>query len=161
MDPRIAPLAEMIRLNTRLFGNCLAELSDDQARTRPTGATNSSAYIAAHLVESRCFILKTLGVEHANPLERYTGGWKSIDEIQEWPSLAAISAAWKGVTDALNARLERIGAAELDAPLTTEMPLESKTVLGMLIFLVQHDSYHIGQLSLLRKHAGLPAMSYA
>ena len=34
-------------------------------------------------------------------------------------------------------------------------------ILGMLVFLVQHDSYHIGQLSLLRKYAGLAAMSYA
>jgi uncharacterized damage-inducible protein DinB len=28
-------------------------------------------------------------------------------------------------------------------------------------FMVQHDSYHLGQLSLLRKRAGLPAMSYS
>jgi uncharacterized damage-inducible protein DinB len=33
-------------------------------------------------------------------------------------------------------------------------------VLGALTFLVQHDSYHLGQLSLLRKWAGLPAMRY-
>jgi hypothetical protein len=33
-------------------------------------------------------------------------------------------------------------------------------MLAVLTFLVQHDSYHIGQLSLLRKHAGLPAMQY-
>jgi len=28
------------------------------------------------------------------------------------------------------------------------------------VFLTQHETYHLGQLSLLRKQAGLPAMSY-
>ena len=41
------------------------------------------------------------------------------------------------------------------------MPLEDSSVLGLLGFMVQHDSYHVGQLSMLRKHAGLPAMSYS
>jgi uncharacterized damage-inducible protein DinB len=31
---------------------------------------------------------------------------------------------------------------------------------AILTFPVQHDSYHIGQLALVRKPAGLPAMSY-
>jgi uncharacterized damage-inducible protein DinB len=33
--------------------------------------------------------------------------------------------------------------------------------MNLLAFFVQHDSYHIGQLALLRKHVGLPAMQYA
>ena len=40
------------------------------------------------------------------------------------------------------------------------LPGVDRTRLGALTFLVQHDSYHIGQLALLRKPAGLPAMSY-
>lgn len=161
MDSRIAPLAETVRLNTRLFGNCLDGLSDTQAQLRPSATTNSAAYIAAHLVESRYYILKTLGVERPNPLERYTGSWKSIDEISEWPTLADTRTAWGTVSEELGTRLGSIGTEELDAPITTQMPLETRTVLGMLTFLVQHDSYHVGQLSLLRKSAGLPAMSYS
>jgi uncharacterized damage-inducible protein DinB len=161
MDPRIAPLAEMLRLNTRLFRNCLSDLSDEQAQLRPSDDCNSVAFLAAHLVESRHYILSTLGAARANPLERYTGSWKSIAEISEWPSLADMAAAWGAVSEALAERLAAISTAELDAPITTQMPLESRTVLGMLIFLVQHDSYHVGQLSLLRKYAGLPAMSYS
>jgi len=160
MDPRIAPLAETVRLNTRLFGNCLDGLSDEQSRVRPTAATNSACFVAAHLVESRYYILKTLGVERPNPLEGYTGSWKSIEAITAWPTLAETRTAWHTVSEALDERLGNIRADELDAPITTQLPLETRTVLGMLTFLVQHDSYHVGQLSLLRKTAGLPAMSY-
>jgi uncharacterized damage-inducible protein DinB len=135
--------------------------TDEQAYLRPSGSCNSAVFVAAHLVESRYYILKILGVEGVNPLERYTGGWKSIEQISEWPALAAIQTAWTAVSDALGERLAAITPAELDAPLTTEMPLETRTTLGMLIFLVQHDSYHVGQLSLLRKYSGLAAMSYS
>lgn len=161
MDPRISPLAETVRLNTRLFRNCLDGLADEQARARPSSCTNSLAYIAAHLVESRYYMLTYLGVKAASPLDRYTGGWKSIDEMTEWPTLDEIRAAWSGVSDTLGKGLAAISAADLDQPITTDMPLEHKTTLGMLVFLVQHDSYHIGQLSLLRKYAGMAAMSYA
>ena len=161
MDPRISTLAETVRLNTRLFRNCLDGLADEQARVRPSSCTNSLAYIAAHLVESRYYILTHLGLKEASPLDRYTGGWKSIDEITDWPTLDEIRAAWSGVSDTLGQRLAAVSAADLDKPITTDMLLEHKTTLGMLVFLVQHDSYHIGQLSLLRKYAGMAAMSYA
>jgi uncharacterized damage-inducible protein DinB len=161
MDPRVSPLAETVRLNTRLFRNCLDGLADEQARARPSSCTNSLAYIAAHLVASRYFVLTYLGVKQASPLDRYTGGWKSIDEMTEWPTLDEIRAAWSAVSATLDQALATASPASLDAPVTTEMPLEHKTTLGMLVFLVQHDSYHIGQLSLLRKYAGMAAMSYA
>lgn len=161
MDQRVAPLAELLRLSTRLFRNCLDGLTDQQARERPTNSCNSAVFVAAHLVESRHYLLTTLGAEQDNPLERYTGGWKSIEQITEWPSLDAIRTAWNAVSEALDQRLAAISTSELDAPVTTQMPLESKTTLGMLVFLTQHDSYHVGQLSLLRKYSGLPAMQYS
>jgi hypothetical protein len=49
---------------------------------------------------------------------------------------------------------------EWDAAVDARFPGVDRTRLGALTFLTQHDSYHIGQLALLRKHAGLAAMSY-
>jgi uncharacterized damage-inducible protein DinB len=161
MDPRVAPLADTLRLNTRLFRNCLKDLSDEQARQRPSAATNSAAFVAAHTANSRFFLLKLLGAERASPLDRYLGGWKSIDQLTEWPALAEVQAAWTEASHALRDRLAAMTPGELDAPHGTQFPIEDPSVLGVLAFLVQHDSYHIGQLSLLRKYAGLPAMSYS
>lgn len=161
MDPRIAPLAGILRLNTRLFDNCLAGLTEEQGRVRPSDATNSATFVAAHLVESRYYTLKVIGAPEPCPLEKYLGEWRGIDEITQWPSLAEIRAAWQAGTAALLARLGGITGAELDAASGTSMPLDDTSVLGLLAFMVQHDSYHVGQLSLLRKHAGLPAMAYS
>lgn len=160
MDSRIAPLAGILHLNTKLFGNCLDGLTEEQCTVRPSDTTNSARFVAAHLAESRYYTLKVLGAPQPFPLERYLGEWRGIDEITEWPSLAEIKSAWAEASVALDARLGAIGAAELDAPSGTQMPIEDRSVLGLFGFMVQHDSYHVGQLSMLRKHAGLPAMSY-
>ena len=88
MEIRVAPLAEILRLNTVLFRNCLDGLSDEQAAKRPSGATNSAAFVAAHLTSSRFFLLKTLGAEHPDPLAAYLDGRKGIDEIAQLPPLS-------------------------------------------------------------------------
>lgn len=161
MDPRIAPLAGILRLNNRLFANCLDGITEAQCHKRPSEVTNSAAFVAAHLAESRFWGLKILGAERANPLVKYLGQWKGIDEITTWPSLDEITSAWAEASAALDQRTAAITPAELDAPSESQMPLEDSSVLGLFGFMVQHDSYHVGQLSLLRKHAGLPAMSYS
>jgi len=160
MDPRIAPLAETLRLNRKLFHNCLDGLDDDQAMLRPAPDANSAAYVAAHMVESRYYLLGQMGTERKSPLGDRVG-WKSLTEITSWPSLDEVKAAWTDASDALDQRLREMTPQQADTPIETQFPLETKSTLGMLGFLVQHDSYHLGQLSLLRKTCGLPAMSYS
>ena len=160
MDIRVAPLAEILRLNTVLFRNCLDGLSDEQAGRRPSAATNSAAFVAAHLASSRFFLLKTLGVKAADPLAPYLDGRKGIDDIARLPTLREIDEAWTAGAHLLRDRLAALTGNDLDAASSMKFPLADGTLLGTLTFLVQHDSYHVGQLSLLRKYCGLPAMRY-
>jgi len=160
MDPRIAPLAETLRLNRKLFTNCLDGLDDDQAMARPAPDANSAAYVAAHMVESRYYLLGQMGTERKCPLSDRVG-WKSLTEITSWPSLEEVQAAWTDVGNVLDKCLGELTAHQADTTIETQFPIETKTTLGMLAFMVQHDSYHLGQLSLLRKTCGLPAMSYS
>jgi uncharacterized damage-inducible protein DinB len=159
MDARVVALAEVLRLNTKLFRNCLDGLTDEQAAVRPSPGTNSAAFIAAHVADSRYFILKVIGDTRPSPLGQYLKGAKGIDDVKQCPPLAQTLAAWTDASHAIRDRLAALTADELDASLTTRLPAV-QTVLGVLAFLVQHDSYHIGQLSLLRKYVGLPAMAY-
>ena len=126
MDPRVAPLAEMLRLNTRLYRNCLVDLADDKARVRPsgTGPTNSAAFVAAHLVDSRYYLLSSLGVKEASPLKGAKDGFNTIENVTSFPPLSEIQAAWTKVGETLNKRLGALTAAELDAPLDPGFPVE-------------------------------------
>lgn len=160
MDPRVQPLAAILRLNTRLLLNCLEGLSDEMARVRHASGVNSATFIAAHVTDSRHFLLRMLGGALENPLSRFLDKAKTIDEITEWPPLDAVRTAWRDVSSALDAQLGSATADELSASVDAGFPGVDRTRLGALTFLVQHDSYHVGQLALLRKPAGLPAMSY-
>ena len=160
MDSRIAPLAEILRLNTKLFRNCLEDLSDEQAAMRPSGATNNAAFVAAHLTNSRFYLLNVLGVEEPDPLAPYLHGRTSLDDLQSLPPITDIQTAWTKAAHLLRDRLDALTPADLDAPSTAKFPLFNGTLLGTLTFLVQHDSYHVGQLSLLRKYSGLPSMRF-
>ena len=162
MDPRLTPLAETLRLNSRLYRNCLTGLTDERARERPAGRgpTNSAAFVAAHLVDSRYYLLGLVGGKQSSPLKGATGGFNDINQVTSFPPLSEIQSAWTAAGEALDRQLAAVSTAQLDAPLDPGFPLDNKTLLGVLTFMVQHESYHLGQLGLLRKHTGLPAMAY-
>jgi uncharacterized damage-inducible protein DinB len=161
VNDRLQPLYEILRMNSRLFLNCLDGMDEDQARWRPTERTNSAAFLALHLVDSRHYMAKLVGAETRNPFAPLLEGAMSIDDIREYPSLDAIRDAWKAVTGNLRVRFKSLEADDLARPAPNRFPAsEDPSLLGALTFLLQHDSYHIGQLALLRKQAGLEAMSY-
>ncbi len=161
MDVRAAPLAEIFRLNGWLFHNCLDGLSDEQARARPSPATNSAAFVAAHVADTRFTLVGWLGAPIENPLAGALAAATGIDDVARMPTLAEVRLAWDTVSATLAERLDAATAEGLDAPAGQRFPVDDRTILGALAFLAQHDSYHVGQLALLRKHAGLPAMRYA
>lgn len=160
MDPRLAPLADLLRLNTRLLHNCLEDVDDTMARQRPTADTNHLAFLTAHVADARHFLAATLGVPLENPLSQQLEYGKTLDEIGELPPLSALVAAWDRVSAHLAERMPTITASTLDAHSGLRFPVEDRTVLGAVAFLVQHDSYHIGQMALLRRQLGRKAMSY-
>ena len=61
----------------------------------------------------------------------------------------------------LATRFESLTTDVLGGPSPQRFPVRGPTLFGALTFLAQHDSSHVEQLALLRKHAGLPAMRFA
>jgi hypothetical protein len=160
MDTRVEPITELLRLNTLLFRNCLVGMTEEASFRRPTPTTNHAAFIAAHVADSRYFLLKILGVEQPSPLEPYIGSAQRLDDVRQWPTLGETHAAWTRAGHALRDRLAAMKGAELDAPCQPAFLGEGTSRLSGLSFLAQHEAYHIGQLSLLRTYVGLPAMKY-
>jgi phytoene synthase len=65
------------------------------------------------------------------------------------------------VSTHLHGVLERLTAAELAEPTAQRFLAEDTTRLGMVTFLAQHDSYHLGQIGFIRRQLGKSPMSYA
>jgi uncharacterized damage-inducible protein DinB len=160
VHPSVSPLAAIFRLNTELLLNCLDGLDDDSARERGPARTNSVAFLVVHLVESRHVVAGVLGTPLPSPLPPAVAKARSIDDAGEIPPLGALTQAWEAISAHLAVQLERLDTAQL-AQDAQRFPGSDGTVLGALAFLVQHESYHLGQVALLRRHLGYPAMSYA
>ena len=160
MDSRVAPFARLLRLNAQLLRNCVDGLSEAQASSRVLPALNSIAFLVAHMTDARHTLLALLGGTAVNPLAPLFEGARGIDDVSSLPTLAELLEGWARVDEALDARLDAVSVAALEAPSPQAYPGGDRSVLGALAFLTQHDSYHIGQLALLRRALGLPAMRY-
>jgi hypothetical protein len=159
-DPRVHVALTTLRLNARLFRNCLHGVSDAESLARPDARTNHLAFVAAHVVEARHALARELGLDAGEPFGGRLAAARSIDDVADCPALAESLAAWDALDAPIVRHVAALPAAALDAPAAARYPVDDPTVLGALAFLLQHESYHVGQMALLRKHATGRAMRY-
>jgi uncharacterized damage-inducible protein DinB len=156
----IHAIASVVRLNTRLFLNCLEDVTDEQALRRAGASANHLAFVATHLVDSRYFACGYLGLELAHPFGDRLDSVTSIEDATWLPSLRELRTAWQGLAVSLEACVRSLDDDDLRGPSPQRFPVDDPTLAGGIAFLVQHESYHIGQMAMLRKLAGHPAMKY-
>lgn len=155
----MTPLAAILRLNTELLLNCLEDLDEDRASFRGTPAVNSIAFLVAHLTETRHFAAGLLGAPLPSPFAEAFTKARRLDDAGPLPPLAAIQASWERIAAHLAVVVERADTAQLAQP-AEQLPGSDGTLLGALAFVAQHESYHLGQIALLRRQQGLSAMDY-
>jgi uncharacterized damage-inducible protein DinB len=160
MNPSLVPLHAILALNTRLFRNCFIDVSDEMAGRIITERTNTMIFIALHCLDARVFIAEVAGVSLSHPFPEIASAARLAD-IESYPSLNELLRAWTEVSGGLSRALETVTEAALQAASPRRFPGSDGSRRGALSFLVQHESYHIGQLSLLRRIFGLASMSYA
>jgi len=149
---------EILNINTRLFRNCLHGVSDEIARRPPNIETNSVAFLACHLVDARNYLAKLIGLEAESEL--HAQNYLAVVERQCEPPLDHILKAWQAVTQLLEERLPGIPDSQLNAKSPEAFPIEDQSLFGGLVFLLHHESYHIGQIAMGRKFFGVGAMRY-
>lgn len=161
MNQRVAPLYQITTINTRLFRNTLAGVDDASAQRRPGPEGNNMTFIAVHLLDARAWLVRYLGGQYRHPFEDEFAAVTSIDDIDRFPALDSIVAAWNEASEHLRERLVSVTDEEIERESEQEFPIGDRSVLGGLAFLLQHESFHIGQLALIRRILGFGAMSYA
>ena len=153
------PLLEILRLNTDLLRNALDGMSDTHAAQRIAG-TNPAAFLAAHLVDARHYLADLLGAPLANPFTELLRDARTADDVVSLPPLADLRSAWDAIAAHLDPVLAAATAERLDAPSPQRFPVGDPSLRAGIAFLMQHESYHVGQVALLRRQLGYPAMTY-
>ena len=113
---------------------------------------NCLNWVLGHIIENRSTALTRLGRERVWSEEdeaRYCRGSEAIVEEGQALSLEELLRVLDNSQESLVAALQGIGEAELDEV------VDSKRTLGeLLAFLHWHETYHVGQLEILRQLAG-------
>jgi uncharacterized damage-inducible protein DinB len=157
-DAGLAALTAVVRMNTGLFERCLDGVTDQDATKRPGGA-NSMAFIFLHVADARYYLAGLVGPALDNPLGQYTDV-RSIGEAKTLPSLEDLRAAWREVSPVVEQRLQALEPDAWSRESPASFPIPDGTLLGATAFLIQHESYHLGQLGLLRRQLGYPGMEW-
>jgi uncharacterized damage-inducible protein DinB len=155
MHASIASIADLYRLNGRLFEKIMGDIKDSDLAKRPLGKANSAHFIVGHLVVSRFGIAGMIGLEGRPDLKKLFGMGAKDENPSAYPPMSELMSDWKDVSEKMLKRLGEMTEAELAAAPPFEIPGVEKSVRGCINFLVFHESYHVGQLAYIaRLHGG-------
>jgi len=160
MDPSLVGLSTILKLNTRLFVNCLDGVTAEMLRSQPAPNVNHIGLVACHLIDARCYLLKLLDMEVPDPFDGRLERVQAVADMTWCPTVDELTSWWRDLAPKLDARLESVTAVDLEKPVDMPFPTDDRSVRGAIAFLAQHESYHIGQIALIRRCLGLPAMTY-
>lgn len=159
MRPEMKSIISIYKTNSTLLTNSFAKVTEADSLKRPNKRTNSMIFIALHVLDARCFILTQIGLKTKNPFGKYVDWAKTIDEIITYPKLKKVLSEWKRIDRILVEELNGINSRKLNSDQQFEFPGGKKNI-NMLAFLAEHEAYHVGQISFIRKYLGYPATSY-
>jgi hypothetical protein len=162
----IQPVAKQFVLHSRLFNNVLDGIADYQSSERLNDHVNHLQWIAGHLTNSRYHLAPMLGLNtRFTYSEKYTDlstpppHNRAIDPSIQYPTLTEIKKSWNELATAFSEKISVLSTEQLASETPITVPT-GKTLSDLLSFIASHESYHIGQMSIIRKYVGLPAMSY-
>lgn len=130
----------IMKYNDFVFNKNLEEISNEDSLTVPDDRVNMMNWVAGHLVNSRDDLLEDAGRQRILQPEysKYYGRGKKLTGTDVAIDIDTIKKDYKRLTDEINKILEE-GDDEKDQKVA---------------FFMFHESYHTGQLGILRKLLG-------
>lgn len=145
----IAQAADDYRFNNSFLLNTVKDLTPEEWLKRPTVCTNHISWIVGHVTWTRKAVLARLGTAWSTPwLGMFAHGVK-LDETAAYPSPDALMDSWKEVGGLLCDALENATDEVLCKPATPPAPPTTDgKISGVIRFLAWHETYHVGQISI-------------
>jgi len=145
-----------------VFTKTLDGITHEESLTQPAPAGNCLNWVAGHVVATRMGILELLGEAPTwddRWRERYRRGSDAVRDAGDAAGIAEIVRAFRVAQDPLMKALPGLTPDRLDAPAPFSPGDDpDETVGSLLATLVFHESYHCGQLGILRRLLGKDAI---
>jgi uncharacterized damage-inducible protein DinB len=141
-----------------VFNKTLADVTHAESLARPSAAGNCLNWVAGHIAATRMGILELLGREagwDGRWRERYKRGSEPVSGGHDAADFADIVAAFNAAQEPIRAALPGLTPERLDEPAPYSPGNDpDETVGSLLAGLAFHESYHCGQLGVLRRLLG-------
>ena len=149
MNSKLITSSEIFKANFKLLNQIFSRLNEDNANQRISENTNPIIHIVGHITNYRFVLLNRLG-ENSSFIweETFKRGARRSDK---YPSPHQIKEEFDGVSEKLMKKLEILDDAALEVELPARNPFNDNSVLGIISFMSFHESYHLGQCSLIYK----------
>jgi DinB superfamily len=159
--PEVLVVAQrVLQLNGKLYIRAIRDITDTQGTQVVHPAINPAHWIAGHLLSNRFYLYRLCGHAAADPFAQlYTEGKGLIDNAL-YPPISEILVHWRGIAPLVEAAILKWGTDDLNAPAPFPLPVAEQTLRGFLAFWLQHESYHIGQLSVVHQLLGHGPIGY-
>jgi hypothetical protein len=154
MSSDFAQINHMFKTNAQVFEKATQGVPSDKWLVQPGEHSNHLTWIAGHAVVHRAKVSKMLGASWSAPWENLFARGAKLVPPEQYPAPAELQRAWQEVSDKLNSALPNTSAEVLAKSVPQGAPSLDGTVAGSIALLCFHETFHVGQMSYLRKLLG-------
>ncbi|MEO9005163.1 MAG: DinB family protein [Ginsengibacter sp.] len=150
----------------RWFINSLVDFTDEETNHRLNENMNHVKYLAGHLTNAQYAYAGIAGVEVERQWdELFAGlGKSSARDNFSYPTIQEVKAEWEQINQSVRDSLQALSEDALDKAMPGSPLAQSKvfdtTVGDFWAFMNMHQTYHIGQIGILRRGFGKEPMTF-
>jgi hypothetical protein len=154
MVPEFMPIAHIYTLSDQTLERLVGDFSvaDWQARD---AVGHTPRWITGHLATYRLRLVEMMGLPAMTaPWAAAFGRGTSDADVPADLDLRLVVQTFHEAQQRMATRWEGLGAEDFSKPMGRTLPDGSDTIGGAIRFLAWHETYHLGQLGMLRRLAG-------
>jgi uncharacterized damage-inducible protein DinB len=154
MSQDVAIIANMFKTNSQIFEKATQGVPSEKWLTRPGNDSNHLAWIAGHVVVHRALVAKLLGLPWSAPWEKLFARGAQLVAPEQYPAADELQRSFHELSEKLSAALPSASQEVLSKPVPKEQPSLDGTLGGSIALLCLHETFHVGQMTYLRKWLG-------
>jgi uncharacterized damage-inducible protein DinB len=144
----------MFKANGEIFDKVVEAVPQDKWLTQPSTDSNHMTWVAGHVVVHRAILAEMLGAEWSAPWRKLFSRGAKLVAPDQYPDADELRRAWNEVSEKLTTSLSNATEEDLAKPAPQGVPTMDGKVGGFVAFLCLHETFHVGQLSYIKKLLG-------